>query len=231
MNKKLLITIGIILGLAIVVGGFYIASQSQNNADLTQTDTEHKEIKRNNNQKDNQENQENKIKELKAENIDTSNWKEYCNKEYGFCVKYPRNWILKREEKNNAVISLNSPKNEKLLNEIKKGNIYGEGYMEDISINYWNQIKDEEENKANEIDANNLESLINNNRLIASIGKICISGECNAYRIIRYGFSAYYSILIEHNQHLYQIMFGNIQSEDKLSNIDKTIIKSFRFID
>ncbi len=24
--------------------------------------------------------------------IDTSNWKEYCNEEYGFCVKYPEGW-------------------------------------------------------------------------------------------------------------------------------------------
>ncbi len=86
MKKKILVTSLIIIGLAVVAGGFYIASQSQNNADLTQTDTEHKEIKQNNNQKDNQENE---VKELKAENIDTSNWKEYCNKEYGFCVKYP----------------------------------------------------------------------------------------------------------------------------------------------
>ncbi len=24
--------------------------------------------------------------------IDTSNWQEYCNQEYGFCVKYPQGW-------------------------------------------------------------------------------------------------------------------------------------------
>ncbi len=94
MNKKLLITIGIILGLAIVVGGFYIASQSQNNADLTQTDTEHKEIKRNNNQKDNQENQENEIKESKAENIDTSNWKTYSSTICGVEFKYPSEYYI-----------------------------------------------------------------------------------------------------------------------------------------
>ncbi len=112
MNKKVLTTIGIILGLTVVVGWFYIASQSQNNADLTQTDTEHKEIKQNNNQKNNQENQENEIKELKAENIDTSNWKEYCNKEYGFCVKYPEGWKYHNSFSHNSVFGIffNNPK-------------------------------------------------------------------------------------------------------------------------
>ncbi len=28
--------------------------------------------------------------------IDTSDWKEYCNEEYGFCVKYPKNWRVKK---------------------------------------------------------------------------------------------------------------------------------------
>ncbi len=27
--------------------------------------------------------------------IDTSNWKEYCNEEYGFCVKYPEGWEVR----------------------------------------------------------------------------------------------------------------------------------------
>ncbi len=26
--------------------------------------------------------------------IDTSNWQEYCNQEYGFCVKYPEGWAV-----------------------------------------------------------------------------------------------------------------------------------------
>ncbi len=30
--------------------------------------------------------------------IDTSNWKEYCNEEYGFCVKYPEGWEVKAHD-------------------------------------------------------------------------------------------------------------------------------------
>ncbi len=28
--------------------------------------------------------------------IDTSNWQEYCNQEYGFCVKYPQGWVVEK---------------------------------------------------------------------------------------------------------------------------------------
>jgi hypothetical protein len=36
------------------------------------------------------------VEELQTEDIDTSNWKEYCNQEYGFCVKYPENWRVEK---------------------------------------------------------------------------------------------------------------------------------------
>ncbi len=29
--------------------------------------------------------------------IDTSNWQEYCNQEYGFCVKYPQGWEVEKK--------------------------------------------------------------------------------------------------------------------------------------
>ncbi len=37
-----------------------------------------------------------------AAGIDTSDWKEYCNEEYGFCVKYPEGWEVKQSEFNKA---------------------------------------------------------------------------------------------------------------------------------
>ena len=46
--------------------------------------------------------------------IDTSNWQEYCNQEYGFCVKYPQGWEVewKRLDECNVVakgIIISSP--------------------------------------------------------------------------------------------------------------------------
>ena len=101
MTKKNLITIGIILILAAVAGGFYVASrQTQNNADLTQTGAERTRngAERNNTgQNTNAEKteQENRIAGNQEE-IDTSDWQEYCNQEYGFCVKYPQGWKIER---------------------------------------------------------------------------------------------------------------------------------------
>jgi len=41
--------------------------------------------------------------------IDTSNWQEYCNKEHGFCVKYPQGWkvgVNKEFEKSHGIINI-----------------------------------------------------------------------------------------------------------------------------
>ncbi len=109
MNKKIIITIGVILVLAIIAGGFLVLQKTKkqevvknkqqviqkeiivkndNNQDRKQDN------KQNNKQEDNQE----KVEELDFEEIDTSNWKEYCNQEYGFCVKYPENKYVINEE-------------------------------------------------------------------------------------------------------------------------------------
>ncbi len=100
MNKKIIITIGVIIGLAIIAGGFWHVQWyiQDNNQKVINNEQEKVEVVKNdenenkqdieNQEKDNQNNQE-KVEELKVEDIDTSNWKEYCNQEYGFCVKYP----------------------------------------------------------------------------------------------------------------------------------------------
>jgi uncharacterized protein YneF (UPF0154 family) len=85
MSKNLkVLGIGVLL-IALAVGGWflYTVSQSQNSAELTQNNIENQK------QEQGQQESEGQVEELKTENIDTSSWKEYCNQEYGFCVKYP----------------------------------------------------------------------------------------------------------------------------------------------
>ncbi len=101
MNKKIIITISTILGLTVVVGGFLIFQKTRNQGMVNNQQKQKVEVVKNNEneskqeienqEKDNQSNQE-KVEELKVEDIDTSNWKDYCNQEYGFCVKYPEGW-------------------------------------------------------------------------------------------------------------------------------------------
>ncbi len=97
MNKKVLITTGIILGLAVIAGGFLVWQNGNNKQQAKNSKQQERQISKQ--EKNNQENQKDEIEELKVENIDTSNWKEYCNKEYGFCVKYPEGWKVEKEKK------------------------------------------------------------------------------------------------------------------------------------
>ncbi len=163
--------------------------------------------------------------ELKPEEkIDTSDWKTYRNEELGFEVKYPKGWIEKRQNNNNVVVTFNSPKNEQLLNRIKKGDIYGEGYMEDVYIYYYPGF-----NYFGNKEYNNLKDLILNNRDTKYLGQLCIKKRCNFYRAIEYGFGAYYTIFVNNDGHLYRIVFGNVDSGEKLTDIHKTIINSITF--
>ncbi len=94
MNKRVVTILITIAGLAVVVSGFLAW---QNNNKQQAENNKQQERQANEQEKNNQE-RETKVEELKAENIDTSNWKEYCNKEYGFCVKYPEDKYVINEE-------------------------------------------------------------------------------------------------------------------------------------
>jgi len=66
--------------------------------------------------------------------------------------------------------------------------------------------------------------------LIDPLDKITFAGE-NAYEVIIGGYGAYYSILIEKNHHLYEILFGNRWDKSELTKIDNQILSTFRFLD
>jgi hypothetical protein len=157
------------------------------------------------------------------------NWKTYTNKNYGFKVQYPEDWKVYDEEKN--IVKLNSPENERSLEKIKNGEIYGEGYMMDVNISYYKSISEEPENKANHLNAFTLSDFVNKHPLFSDKKKITIAGSQDAWEIIRGGFNAYYAILIERRSHLYEILFGNVEKKEDLKEIHKKIITSFEFID
>ncbi len=243
MNKKIIITISIIFGLTVIVGGFLILQKTRkqevvkNEQKIEVVENDENESKQDieNQEEDNQNNQE-KVEELKVEDIDTSNWKEYCNQEYGFCVKYPEGWKVKKFNNNDPVVAINSPRNEQLLQEIKKKNqekpdTYGEGYMRDVYISYYEKVTDYFDGAEKNNQKYTLKYLISNEIDTKFLNQFCVNNDCDFYSCIQYGFGAYYVVFIKHNYHLYRIMFGNVESEDKLSNIHKAILKSFRFID
>lgn len=154
---------------------------------------------------------------------DNLEWKTYRNDYYGYEIKYPKDWILNNENKER--ITLNNQENEKV-----EAGVYNEGYMEDIIINYYSSISEELENKLNNFGATTLDELVAKNRFYGSPNKIIFAGK-DAYELIAGGFGAYYSILIEKNSHLYTITFGNRSKKIALTEIDKEILNSFKFIE
>jgi len=160
--------------------------------------------------------------------IDTSDWLTYRNEEYGFELRYPGEWEVKIGEKNKVVLLI-SPENKRIEQEIKLGNISGEGYEKDISIFYYSSVDKEPENIFNNLNAKTLEDFVKRNSLISN-SKIISFADQEAWECTRVGFGTYYSILTERNKHLFEIFFGNRNKTLELSSEEKEIIKSFRFI-
>jgi hypothetical protein len=161
------------------------------------------------------------------EAIDTSNWRDYNNEEYGYELRCPSDWIIKDKQK--ETVMLNSPENEKLWMAIEAGKAYGEGYMDDIIISYYKSVSDEPENKVNKFGATTLEELITKDPLITSLGQIELAGE-KAWEVNWAGFVGTHSVLIERDNHLYEITFGN-HDRSNLTEIDHQILYSFKFIE
>lgn len=215
MKRILIVSFGF-FALAAVVGGVFW---------LGKKDKAMKEPygEQNNMQQQNVDNLDNSVEK----DIDISNWNIYKNEKYGYVVRYPEGWVLKNE--NLREVSLNSEENEGNLEKIKTGAMYGEGYMEDVIISYYESVANEPENIENHLGAKSLDDLVNTNVLISRIEKVKFSGE-DAWLVKRGGFGAYLTVLTVHNGHLYQIMFGNREERENLTETDKGILDSFSFI-
>lgn len=170
------------------------------------------------------ENEEKSKQEEISIPMDTSDWEVYRNKEYGFEVRYPQNWIKKNS--NAREVSFNSPGNEEYFQEVKKGN--GDAYAEDVTIFYYDSVADERENRDNLLIANTLDDLVKNNPLITPIEKTIFAGE-DAWFVVRIGYDTYFSVLLVHEGHLYEIFFGNSRSKNDLSEEEREILNSFSF--
>lgn len=158
---------------------------------------------------------------------DTKNiqWVTFISPLNDYSLKHPHDWIAGSLGKLYAI--LNSPANEQIKQNIKTKRMHSKGYMDDITIAYYSTgnnfagyptfedwLKDEN----------------NPNRYISDVKRIKFAGT-DAWEMIMTGSRTGYVIMIEHNGHLYQLGFNNRSSKTTLSEIDKKIIKSFKFID
>ena len=148
-------------------------------------------------------------------------WLDHASPLGDYAFKYPNGWVVNVMGK--LYVGINSPENEKLRATTDKRE-----YMDDIGISYYESgnnfagyptfmdwIKDSEKP----------------NSYISNVNKINFAGY-EGWEMIMGGDKTGYVIMIEHNGHLYQISFNNgKESKDKLTEVDKNIINSFRFID
>ena len=130
MNKKILITILIILGLAIIAGGFYLWLQKK--AELRQNNAEKQIIE--NDKQERKGNEKNKTKliqdfesfiknhgkKIELEKIDTTDWKTYTDKERGFSFKYPKDWYVVKIDSSKEKEDYYSPKNQRIEKSLLK---------------------------------------------------------------------------------------------------------------
>ncbi len=156
-------------------------------------------------------------------------WKVYQNEEFGFRVDYPENWKIK--ENSNQCLELTSPQTLKLIEEQKTlfdGENYGP-WGADVTIYYYSSAEEEYVNKANELGAATIDELIEKDDSIEKIGEIKIDDQ-NAIEVTEHGEGTYYSIFVENNGHLYKIFFSNIDLKGGLSETEKQILLTIRFL-
>ncbi len=68
--------------------------------------------------------------------------KEYKNQDLKFSIGIPEDWVITESKYLNQTITFNSPKNEETTRQIESGEVWGEGYGEDIQIRKYNTLRD-----------------------------------------------------------------------------------------
>ncbi len=150
----------------------------------------------------------------------------YVNSTLGYSVACPANWL--EYAINERVILFNSPKNMGLLRQVESGEMYGEGYQNDVTINYYESIADYPENASNNIQATTVPDLLSKMQTVSNVKEIKVGG-VTAYGFSQGGLGVYYVVFIQHNGHLYEIFFGNKAGAEDLSAEEKDFLSSFKF--
>ena len=155
---------------------------------------------------------------------ETVNWQTYRNGELEFEVKYPSDWIIGKLS--DIYITFNSLENEQIKQNIKPENMRDSGYMDDITIAYY-ESGDNFAGYPTFIDW--LKDENNPNRSISNVKKINFA-ENEAWEMIMGGSRNGYVIMLGYNDHLYSIGFNSRESKVDLTDIENKFISTFKFL-
>lgn len=206
LKNKRSISTGILTTIVILVaivsaGGVYVYLNNKENKEKDNLNSQIAELK----------NEISELKNVAAINNDTAGWKTYTNSSYGYSFRYPTDWTLNASDIKS--VTIDSAKNEKL-----RGTIY-EGWMEDITVSAYNSLAETDSSLNNDPNVKNA---------FSNVAETTLAGQ-KAYEEIEGGFGAYYVLTAMNNSRGYKILFGNVDSREKLTLIDKEIISTFQF--
>lgn len=172
-------------------------------------------------------------KEIKTQPLTVKNWRDYENEELGFKTKIPDDWRITPE--NNAIKFASSLEIEmKEWCELQYCEIPNLGERFRIT-KYDNFDKFKEDNGYQGLgdEVTTVEVYLRNRKKVdyelISYEKIKIN-KYSAFGVKTGGFCGDYSILIEHQEKVYEIFYTCQENRERLTDIDNQILESFEFL-
>ena len=153
----------------------------------------------------------------------TASWKTYTSTNYGFSLKYPKDWTV--SEPINNSIALRSATTNQWYTE-NANNSAVDGIANDITITFYNTISDADINA--DKSAKTIADLVNQTGSGRSGVTQTIFSGGTAYEYTIAGMTSSYEIMAGNNDHVYTIG-SNAETKTNLTEIQKQIIASFSF--
>jgi hypothetical protein len=155
-----------------------------------------------------------------GEMIGDSDWVIYENQVCSYRLEYPKGWIV--DSLNAMYVTFISPETARIRGSMPSDKMRDAEYMPDIVIVFYSGVEG--------IGAATLEEFFQKNPYVAESGKMDLGGG-EAWDMVMGGDIQAYTIMAEYDQHLYQIGFTKRSSKADLTELDRHLIKSFRFIE
>jgi hypothetical protein len=161
--------------------------------------------------------------------LNTTQWKQYQSKELGIQFEYPADWV--QSSIGEGDINLNNPYTKKIENEIKSGEMYGEGFYPTLAIKVEDAKTWLKYHGAENPSSTNLEEyLLNEGSVFKPLTEINISG-IKAFRAVTGGFGSYDITYISYNGKIIEISFeADIGPNGASEEVKQEIFKRFKLL-
>lgn len=152
-----------------------------------------------------------------------SGLKTYTSSASDYHFSYPEGWTL--DASYPGTVIFRSPETQAIIAEMSKKNVATEGPPADLSITYYETLAVSDSNNPKKYQT--MEQKMNDPMYYVSPSKITFAG-VPAFEAISTGMFSSYSVTVEKNGHIYELVF-NKESKGELTAIQKDIISSFSF--